>query len=91
MPARQLDGDLGTEQERQVKLILASAETLGETVDDLLDLAKIEAKSFRLAPSDLPVSPILEHAIDLSEGQARRRRVEREPTARARHGWKPGA
>ncbi|WP_322052693.1 sensor histidine kinase [Paraburkholderia bannensis] len=46
-----LDGDLGTEQERQVKLILASAETLGETVDDLLDLAKIEAGKTEVSPA----------------------------------------
>jgi signal transduction histidine kinase len=46
-----LDGDLGIEQERQVKLILASAETLGETVDDLLDLAKIEAGKTEVSPA----------------------------------------
>ncbi len=46
-----LDGELGTEQERQVKLILASAETLGETVDDLLDLAKIEAGKTEVSPA----------------------------------------
>ncbi|QGZ65862.1 sensor histidine kinase [Paraburkholderia acidisoli] len=46
-----LDGDLGVEQERQVKLILASAETLGETVDDLLDLAKIEAGKTDVVPA----------------------------------------
>lgn len=38
-----LDGDLTHEQERQVQLILSAAEHLGEMVDDLLDLAKIEA------------------------------------------------
>jgi signal transduction histidine kinase len=53
-----LDGDLSVEQERQVKLILSSAETLGETVDDLLDLAKIEAGKTEVArawfdPADL--------------------------------------
>lgn len=46
-----LDGDLSVEQERQVKLILASAETLGETVDDLLDLAKIEAGKTEVVPA----------------------------------------
>jgi signal transduction histidine kinase len=46
-----LDGDLSVEQERQVKLILSSAETLGETVDDLLDLAKIEAGKTEVAPA----------------------------------------
>ncbi|MDQ7980147.1 ATP-binding protein [Paraburkholderia sp. SARCC-3016] len=38
-----LDGDLTEEQERQVLLIRKSAEDLTEIVNDLLDLAKIEA------------------------------------------------
>ncbi|MBN3810704.1 ATP-binding protein [Paraburkholderia sp. Ac-20347] len=46
-----LDGDLSEEQDRQVKLILSSAETLGETVDDLLDLAKIEAGKTVVSPA----------------------------------------
>jgi two-component system phosphate regulon sensor histidine kinase PhoR len=58
-----------------VAVIDRHAKRLRQLVDDLLDLAKIEAKSFRLAPSDLPLYPILEHAIDLSQAQARRRRV----------------
>lgn len=37
------DGDLAPEQERQVGYILKGAESLAELVDDLLDLAKIEA------------------------------------------------
>ncbi|MEX3942040.1 sensor histidine kinase [Paraburkholderia sp. BR10937] len=46
-----LDGDLSVEQERQVKLILSSAESLGETVNDLLDLAKIEAGKTEVVPA----------------------------------------
>ncbi|MEX3825269.1 sensor histidine kinase, partial [Paraburkholderia sp. BR14262] len=46
-----LDGDLSVEQERQVKLILSSAESLGETVNDLLDLAKIEAGKTEVVPT----------------------------------------
>jgi signal transduction histidine kinase/CheY-like chemotaxis protein len=37
------DGELGSEQEKQVGYILKSADSLAELVDDLLDLAKIEA------------------------------------------------
>ncbi|MEO7964131.1 MAG: ATP-binding protein [Gemmatimonadaceae bacterium] len=37
------DGDLSSEQERQVHIIRKSMESLGELVNDLLDLAKIEA------------------------------------------------
>ncbi|MBW4443017.1 MAG: response regulator [Plectolyngbya sp. WJT66-NPBG17] len=38
-----LDGDLGEEQEKQVTFIRRSAESLTELVNDLLDLAKVEA------------------------------------------------
>ncbi|HEX8322716.1 MAG TPA: ATP-binding protein [Tepidisphaeraceae bacterium] len=37
------DGDLLPEQEKQVRLIHRSAVSLGDMIDDLLDLAKIEA------------------------------------------------
>jgi signal transduction histidine kinase len=37
------DGDLTVEQERQVAFIRNSAETLSEIINDLLDLAKVEA------------------------------------------------
>ena len=48
---------------------------LRQLVDDLLDLAKLEAKSFRLLLGDLPLRPVLEHAIGLMEDNARRRRM----------------
>jgi len=38
-----VDGDLAAEQEKQVKFILSAAQGLLELVNDLLDLAKIEA------------------------------------------------
>ncbi|MFL6674031.1 MAG: ATP-binding protein [Massilia sp.] len=38
-----MDGDLTVEQERQVQFIAAAANDLSELVNDLLDLAKIEA------------------------------------------------
>ena len=38
-----IDGPLSSEQERQVRFIQSSAEELTEMVNDLLDLAKIEA------------------------------------------------
>lgn len=38
-----MDGQLNEEQEKQVRFILKGAESLTELVDDLLDIAKIEA------------------------------------------------
>ncbi|HEY1609486.1 MAG TPA: ATP-binding protein [Paraburkholderia sp.] len=51
-----LDGDLSPEQERQVRLIRTSAEELSETVNDLLDLAKIEAGRTEVTPVWFTVS-----------------------------------
>jgi signal transduction histidine kinase/CheY-like chemotaxis protein len=44
------DGDLSPEQEKQVHFIQRSATTLTELVDDLLDLAKVEAGKTVVAP-----------------------------------------
>jgi signal transduction histidine kinase/CheY-like chemotaxis protein len=38
-----MDGELGSEQEQQIRFIQRSAKELAEMVDDLLDLAKVEA------------------------------------------------
>jgi signal transduction histidine kinase len=46
-----LDGPLAPEQEKQVKLIQSSAIELSEMVDDLLDLAKIEAGRITVSPA----------------------------------------
>jgi signal transduction histidine kinase/CheY-like chemotaxis protein len=43
-----LDGDLTGEQETQVNFILDSATTLAEMVNDLLDIAKVEAGKVRI-------------------------------------------
>ena len=43
-----LDGDLTGDQETQVGFILESANTLSEMVNDLLDLAKVEAGKVRI-------------------------------------------
>jgi two-component system phosphate regulon sensor histidine kinase PhoR len=48
---------------------------LRQLVDDLLDLAKLEAKSFRLVLVELELRPIVDHAISLLEEQAKRRRM----------------
>ncbi|MDR5839189.1 ATP-binding protein [Caballeronia sp. LZ034LL] len=50
-----IDGDLTGEQEKQVRFIRKAAEDLSETVDDLLDLAKIEAGKIEVRPVDFEV------------------------------------
>ncbi|MFC0399597.1 ATP-binding protein [Paraburkholderia rhizosphaerae] len=51
-----LDGELSGEQERQVLLIRKSAEDLTEIVNDLLDLAKIEAGRTDVLPTSFKPS-----------------------------------
>lgn len=46
-----IDGPLAPEQERQVTYIRRSAESLAEMVDDLLDLAKVEAGKLDVRPT----------------------------------------
>ena len=58
-----------------VGVIDRHGQRLRQLVDDLLDLAKIEAKSFRLVLAEMEVRPIAEHAISLMEEQAKRRRM----------------
>jgi len=50
------DGDLTDEQAKQVRFIRKAAEELSETVDDLLDLAKIEAGKVELRPAEFEVA-----------------------------------
>ena len=53
------DGDLTSEQEKQVRLINKSATSLGEMVNDLLDLARIEAGKTDLHVAEFAVSDML--------------------------------
>jgi signal transduction histidine kinase len=46
-----LDGPLTEEQERQIEFIQSSATELSEMVDDLLDLAKVEAGRVTISPA----------------------------------------
>jgi signal transduction histidine kinase/DNA-binding response OmpR family regulator len=49
------DGDITPEQERQIRFIQKAAEGLGELVDDLLDLAKVEAGKIVVHPVEFEV------------------------------------
>jgi signal transduction histidine kinase/CheY-like chemotaxis protein len=52
------DGELTDEQAKQVRFIRKAADELSETVDDLLDLAKIEAGKVELRPSEFVVTDL---------------------------------
>lgn len=52
------DGELTAEQERQVLFIRQSADALSELVNDLLDLAKIEAGKTVVRPAEFAVSDL---------------------------------
>ncbi|MGV3652792.1 MAG: ATP-binding protein, partial [Noviherbaspirillum sp.] len=49
------DGELTSEQEKQIVFILRQSESLGELVNDLLDLAKIEAGKIEVRPAKFDV------------------------------------
>lgn len=53
-----LDGDLSGEQEKQVKFIRGSAQGLMELVNDLLDLAKVEAGKVSIHPATFQVDSL---------------------------------
>ncbi|MBF5045518.1 response regulator [Aggregicoccus sp. 17bor-14] len=55
----EVDGPLTPEQARQVKFIRRSAEALSELIDDLLDLAKIEAGKAEVRPRAFGVPELL--------------------------------
>ncbi|PHJ56751.1 histidine kinase [Nostoc linckia z18] len=53
-----MDGDLTAEQEKQVTFIQKAASGLSELVNDLLDLAKVEAGKIEVRPSYFKVSDL---------------------------------
>jgi signal transduction histidine kinase/CheY-like chemotaxis protein len=53
-----LDGELAPEQEKQVTFIRKAAEDLSELVNDLLDLAKVEAGKVIIRPQEFDVGSL---------------------------------
>jgi signal transduction histidine kinase/DNA-binding response OmpR family regulator len=53
-----LDGDLTEEQEKQVTFMQRAADGLSELVNDLLDLAKVEAGKIEVRPSSFEISDL---------------------------------
>jgi signal transduction histidine kinase/ActR/RegA family two-component response regulator len=58
MLLHRFDGDLTDEQDKQVSFIRKAAENLAELVNDLLDLAKIEAGKLTIHPSEFDVTTL---------------------------------
>ncbi|MDB4946080.1 MAG: luxQ4 [Labilithrix sp.] len=54
-----LDGDLTPEQEKQLRYVRTSAECLSVLVNDLLDLARVEAGKTQLRPEKIAVVDLL--------------------------------
>ena len=71
------DGELTAEQEKQVTFIRKAAEDLSELVNDLLDLAKVEAGKVVIRPQEFevvaPVRGAARHAAAAAGPQHRRR------------------
>ncbi|MBW4665155.1 MAG: response regulator [Chroococcus sp. CMT-3BRIN-NPC107] len=53
-----LDGQLNSEQEKQVTFIRKSAQSLAEVVNDLLDIAKVEAGKVTIRPNEFDISDL---------------------------------
>lgn len=53
-----LDGDLSQEQEKQVRFIKGSAQDLTDLVNDLLDLAKVEAGKVTIRPTNFDATTL---------------------------------
>ncbi len=53
-----MDGDLTPEQDQQLRFIQQSAKELAEMVDDLLDLAKVEAGRLEVKPKSFEVADL---------------------------------
>jgi len=71
-----IDGDLSSEQEKQVTYIKRSAEELIDMVSDLLDLAKFEAGKITVRPQEFEVSTIFSAMRGATKPMLRNKPVE---------------
>ncbi len=58
MLLERMDGELSSEQDQQIRFIQQSARELAEMVDDLLDLAKVEAGRLEVKPKSFRISDL---------------------------------
>jgi PAS domain S-box-containing protein len=63
-------GAMGGPQRRQLSLIGESGRELLRLVDDMLEIARIEADRAALTPVTLPLRPLLERALELARPMA---------------------
>jgi signal transduction histidine kinase len=62
MLANRIAGPLNDRQRDQVAMVLAASQTLNKLVDNVLDLAMIEAGALELEVSEVPILPALQEA-----------------------------
>lgn len=67
----QLQGPLNTRQEEQVENILSAADALSKLVDNILDVAMIEAGRLELELSEVDLESLLREAAELMDSKAR--------------------
>ncbi|HYH39169.1 MAG TPA: ATP-binding protein [Azospirillum sp.] len=70
-----LEGDLTDEQRQLASIARGSAVTLMDIINDVLDFSKIEAGRLTLTVSDFDLWRLVEEAVELFSGAARKRRV----------------
>lgn len=71
-----LDGQLTDEQESDIRQIATSADHLLALINDILDLAKVEAGHVELAHDDVDISTIVARVVETVRPQAQAKGVE---------------
>ncbi|WP_240616479.1 PAS domain-containing sensor histidine kinase [Marinobacter fuscus] len=71
-----LPGPINADQEKQLGIVRSSAEHLLSLINDLLDIAKIDAGKLELKPERLNLNHLLEQAHNTVAVQAREKRLE---------------
>lgn len=73
---RLLEGPLGTGQERELQVVARNARTLRSRVDDLLDVARLEAGKLEMHSAPVDLAGLVRVSADHFESLARERNIE---------------